>query len=80
MNECYDGWNIVEVEKMLNEQCPMIKTECFFGGKGELVTTMETGNIWNVTYTPLENLIGMSSKSVVNYLIKKFKKQKGWLL
>lgn len=70
-------WNIIEVEKMTNEQYPLLKVECFFA-KGALCTTIETGSIWNVMYTPLENLIDKTSQEVVNYLIKKWKGQVGF--
>lgn len=71
-------WDIIEVEKMANEQYPLLKVECFFS-KGALCTTIETGPFWNVMYTPLENLIDKTSQEVVNYLIKEWERTKGIL-
>lgn len=71
-------WNIVEVERMMNEQNQSLKVECFFSNSA-LVTTVETGSIWNVMHTPLENLKHKTSQEVVDYLIKVWERTKGLL-
>ncbi len=56
----------------------MLDTECFFL-RGELATTVSAGKVWDVMYTPLENLKGKTSQECVNYLIKKWERARGLL-